>query len=66
MTSPSVELGAEDVDELEIVELEEQISPFEWACACSTTCNCTTTSCVAWDLDDQAAAPVDAPAPAAN
>jgi hypothetical protein len=36
--------------ELEIVELEDLNVPLQWACACSTTCKCTTTSCMAWSL----------------
>lgn len=54
---PDAIVGSQEVEDLEIVELEDRISPFEWACACSTTCNCTTTSCMAWDLDNNAAAP---------
>lgn len=47
---PSAEAEMPEGVELEILELEDLNVPVKWACACSTTCKCTTTSCMAWSL----------------
>ena len=43
--------GIDDLD-LQINELEELTVPLKWACVCSTTCKCTTSSCAGWSFNE--------------
>jgi hypothetical protein len=45
--------GGDELD-LQINELEELTVPLKWACVCSTTCKCTSSSCAGWSFSGDA------------